>query len=373
MTVTENTPKKKKRIVYLDYLRALAIITVILFHMYNRIGYYMAPEIMGPTFNWLITDFLGTCCRCGVDIFLMLSGALSLGRVWDIKSFLGKRIPRITAPYLFWSCLLIFGMILVCIQYPDIQLIFNSYNLPLTTTGSLLSWEYLQKCFLGKTFWYGQYWFFWMILGTYLIMPIFNKWIYNSSIKEVEYFLVIWMVTCIFDSTLLIPFPVTLTYFTGPIGMVVLGYYLRHTERKIFNDLKYAVFILLIGMVALISCSYLLSAPNKIYIFDRYSILLVIEVIGIYLVYRNIDKKHFDVFHNPDRFLRKAASSIAKYSYGIYLCHEVILNLFIIAFLRTVPYKLTLILVFVCTLGASWAIMAALNRVPYLNKVIGSK
>lgn len=82
--------KKKKRIVYLDYLRALAIITVMLFHIYNRLGIYVAPEVLGPSLSWLMVDFYGTCCRCGVDIFLMLSGALSLGRDWDIKSFLGK-------------------------------------------------------------------------------------------------------------------------------------------------------------------------------------------------------------------------------------------------------------------------------------------
>ena len=89
MSTTANTNQKKKRIVYLDYLRALAIITVILFHIFRRIGVVVYPEYaLFPTFNWWMTDFLATCCRCGVDIFLMLSGALSLGRVWDIRTFL---------------------------------------------------------------------------------------------------------------------------------------------------------------------------------------------------------------------------------------------------------------------------------------------
>ncbi|ADC48035.1 hypothetical protein mru_2185 [Methanobrevibacter ruminantium M1] len=77
-----------------------------------------------PSLNWFITDFLGTCCRCGVDIFLMLSGALSLGRDWDIKSFLGKRIPRITYPYLFWATLLISIMLVAVYFNPDLLKLF---------------------------------------------------------------------------------------------------------------------------------------------------------------------------------------------------------------------------------------------------------
>ncbi|WP_083777660.1 acyltransferase family protein [Methanobrevibacter ruminantium] len=238
---------------------------------------------------------------------------------------------------------------------------------------NIYSWDFIKSSFLGLNWWYGQYWFFWMILGTYLIMPIFNRWIKDCSIREVEYFLAIWLITCIFDNTLLIGFPVTLTYFTGPIGMVVLGYYLRHTDRKIFNSLPYALAFLLIGMIVIMLCSYFLSSPEGMYVFDRYSILLAIEVVGIFTLYKVIDKKELKIFHKENGFFRRASFSIAKYSYGIYLCHEFIMNIFIIIFLKHAPFKVTLLLVFVCTLGTSWALLALLNRVPYLNRIIGAK
>lgn len=44
--------------------------------------------------------------RFGVPLFLMLAGALSLGKNWTIKSFLKKRIPRIVPPFLFWGIIL---------------------------------------------------------------------------------------------------------------------------------------------------------------------------------------------------------------------------------------------------------------------------
>ena len=46
------------------------------------------------------------CFRFGVPLFLMLAGALSLGRDWDIKTFLGKRLPRIIEPFIFWGLIL---------------------------------------------------------------------------------------------------------------------------------------------------------------------------------------------------------------------------------------------------------------------------
>ena len=91
MTNANETKGKKKRIFYFDALRALAIICVIIIHIYaftkaNVISEYAAI----PSIKWLFTQFLGIPFRIGVDLFLMLSGALSLGRVWDIKTFLGK-------------------------------------------------------------------------------------------------------------------------------------------------------------------------------------------------------------------------------------------------------------------------------------------
>ena len=87
---------KSKRIFYLDALRAVAILTVIAVHVYavTRVQ-VMADFATGPSLRWLFSQFTGNNLRIGVDLFLMLAGALSLGREWSIKEFLGKRIPRL--------------------------------------------------------------------------------------------------------------------------------------------------------------------------------------------------------------------------------------------------------------------------------------
>lgn len=84
---------KSKRIFYLDALRAVAILTVIAVHVYAVTRNHALPGLEnGLTLRFLVSQFTGNNLRIGVDLFLMLAGALSLGREWTIKDFLGKRI-----------------------------------------------------------------------------------------------------------------------------------------------------------------------------------------------------------------------------------------------------------------------------------------
>lgn len=290
------------------------------------------------SFNWFIMVILGPCSRYGVDIFLMLSGALSLGREWEIRDFLAKRLPRITLPYLFWGFVLSACLVIIGIIYPGM---INGLD-PCTSIWAFLT--FLYDVYMAKSAFFGQYWFFWMILGTYLIMPVFNKWLLHADLKEAEYFLCLWLITCIFDYTLFTPFPIKLSYFTSPIGLVVLGYYLRHTQRKIFNSPYFGIVLFLIGFFILVIGSYLGSTPDNLHHYDRYSIYVMIEVIGIFLMFKNYSKLNIKSkwLNNPDGILRKSVFSIAKYSYGIYLVHEFFLRGILKSVLPHYPFKIYL-------------------------------
>ncbi len=365
---------KSKRIFYFDALRALAIISVIVFHVFTSTNGIASKEfISAPTISWWINCFLGAN-KIGVDLFLMLSGALSLGRVWDIKSFLAKRLPRITAPFVFWGFVLSAIMFLSALYLPNL---FGSH-ITLPSSFDLSGFlAYLYDSFMSINKGCTQYWFFWMILGTYLTMPILNKWLLHADLKEAEYFLFFWLITCIFEFTLNIKFPIKLEYFTGTIGLVVLGYYLRHTERKILNNPYFALFLVIVGCLSSMLAMYMGFTPgDAITKFnDRLSIYIVIEVIGIFLLFKNFNKFNINVnfLSNPDGIFRKSVFSIAKYSYGIYLNHLVIKNALSGYFDSILSYEPLVLVLIVGTLIISWFVMALLNRIPYLNQVIGAK
>ena len=365
--------KKSKRIFYFDALRAFAILSVIIFHVSIRTQSLMIGDFgVHPGINWYIGAFLGVSMRTGVDVFLMLSGALSLGREWDIRSFLGKRLPRIVGPFIFWASVLSLLIVALHFIYPDIFHVIE----PMTNAKIF---EYVKGAFMAEsTMGFQTYWFFWMIIGTYLIMPIFNKWLLHADLKEAEYFLAIWLITCIFDFTINMEFPIKISYFSGPIGMVVLGYYLRHTKRKIFDNLYVPALLMIGGCAVLMFGSYLYTTPDELFTFSRYSIFMAIEVTGIFLLFRNIGKYniHSRFLNNPNGLFRKGVLSLATYSYGIYLLHAPIMDI-IKRFALTAgifkEYLPMVVFLFVLSLAIPWLIMAVLNRVPYVNRVIGAK
>lgn len=370
MAEYSNSNFKKKRIFYFDLLRALAIIAVIIFHLYTTCNSLVLKEYSILSFKWLFTDFIAADFRFGVDLFLMMSGALVLGRSTDLKSFLVKRIPRISIPFVFWVIVLSIFSICIAISFPQLWPVIDVAHF-----GALDLLTYIYNSFIAINRGFTHLWFFWMILGIYLIMPLINKWIlYNknskSYLEEMEYFLIIWIVACILDNTLHYPLHINLTYFTGPIGMVILGYYLRYTDREVLNNPYYAIVALIGVAIVAMYASFMLSGPNKMTFFDNYSIFNVIEVTAIFCLFKNFDKLNTGLFRNPNGKIYRSIVSIAKYSYGIYLVHRIFLALFFAMLVNKIPYIPLLVVLFILTLGVSWALIVALDKIPFLRNVI---
>lgn len=82
--INKKKSKKKKRIFYLDQIRALAIVLVVLNHTCSM---FIKSQDIG-TIGWLFPTICQGINILGVPLFLMISGALLLNREYELKDFL---------------------------------------------------------------------------------------------------------------------------------------------------------------------------------------------------------------------------------------------------------------------------------------------
>lgn len=87
-------------IVWMNNLRALATFSVIVLHVTFPILYNYGTININ---DWQVGNFFDSLVRFCVPVFLMLTGALLLGKPIEIASFFKKRFVRVLFPFLFWS------------------------------------------------------------------------------------------------------------------------------------------------------------------------------------------------------------------------------------------------------------------------------
>ena len=193
--------KKKERIFYLDLLRTIAILAVILCHLFQLYPY---------KFSWGYLHYLvpiNTFGYVGVPIFFMLSGALILNREIKLKDFYKKRFSRIIYPYvLLVSITIILGYFFF--GFRD--------NIPLIILGQ------------------NKYtWFVWTLAGLYLFIPMINPFIREYGLDGIKIYLIVWVFTLLLNSLGLYPFNYfELSYFAGYLGFLLLGYYLVNVQIR---------------------------------------------------------------------------------------------------------------------------------------------
>ena len=116
------------------------------------------------------------------------------------------------------------------------------------------------------------------------------------------------------------------------------------------------------------------STTSEFHTVNRYSAFLTVEVAGIFLLFKNFHKFNINLNFSKtlDKIFRRVVFDIAKYSYGIYL----IQGLFLCIYAQIVPYHefyTNFIEIFILIVVSSMITMYILEKVPYINKVIGAK
>lgn len=130
----------ENRIFYYDFLRAFAIIAVVMCHIGSFFG------SLDTVTKIIYHDSIHAIGLMGVPIFLMLTGALLLNKKISLSKFFKRRFSRICFPFIFWAVIILASGFLIF-----------DWNL-----------EIALRRFMGEA---SILWYFWTLIGIYLFIP----------------------------------------------------------------------------------------------------------------------------------------------------------------------------------------------------------
>jgi len=162
------------RAFWIDLIRVVAPFCVVMRHVSGRVadGY----NTNGETAAWLACQVYRQTSSCAVLLFIMISGALLLGRNETMSVFYRKRFGKILLPFFAWSFIYIFCRWLVG------QTLEGGTPITLTSSiGAILSMNVS-----------GHFWFMYGIISLYLVAPFLSVFVRNASKSMLTSFLVLW-------------------------------------------------------------------------------------------------------------------------------------------------------------------------------------
>ena len=179
--------KRRENIVWIDALRVLACFLVVFAHCCDPFVAYFDSNY--PAF--LQGCAIGSMVRCCVPLFVMMTGVLVVPNDMSMGDFYRKRVGRLAVPLLFWS-LLTPLLYFVYINYIHQS---GSMSLDLASFSAEATINKLYTFIFNFNYDTTPFWYLYMLVGLYLIMPVLNAWLKSAERKEVKLFLKVWGVS----------------------------------------------------------------------------------------------------------------------------------------------------------------------------------
>lgn len=242
------TVTAKQRIMYLDFLKVIAIFLMVANHCVDNVT---PAERALPWYN-LWGSVYNSFTRPAIPLFMMVTGILLLPTKMDMGSFYKKRISRVLIPFLVWSVLYNlfpwFTGLLNC-EPETIHVFFKWADTSQAFDDALRNILMIPFNFSAFAV---QMWYIYLLIGIYLYIPVFSAWVEKSDKRSQRIFLAIWAVS------LFVPYLRNyLTenlfgecswnefglfyYFAGFSGYMLLGYHLVKYPLQMSKVSKYAL------------------------------------------------------------------------------------------------------------------------------------
>ena len=328
---------KETREVWIDWMRVLACLMVMTVH--STEPFYLGGEgsliLTHTDARWV--SLFDTFVRACVPLFIVASSYLQFPLHYSTGEFLRRRMLRVVVPFAVWS-------VVYALWWGE----------PV---------ENLQSLLLNFNYTAGHLWFVYMLVGLYLLMPLLSPWAERVGKRELQFYLALCFLTTLlpfvrawFGGTPPVMYGPTgipnparyplwgeaswnayglFYYLSGFLGYMLLGLYLRRFVGSLSWSRTLAIglpswiigfcicyFGFLMAVEADAQGVFPIEGPTGLaavwettWINDTASVALM--TIGWVLLFRKIS--------SCGSFFRRILLPVSKASYGMYLCHMIVL------------------------------------------------
>jgi len=343
--------KQVARKPWIDYLRILAVSFVIVGHtvvdfffMYGEIG----------QLEWWLANIVTGFCRYPVALFVMVSGAVLLGREYSLPEFYRRRAGRLIPPLVFWN--LVYLLFYVCLGM-DMRTVLWTLKAQMFADGYIAV----------------HLWFLTMFVCLMLFVPFINKFINGQKPTggELAWLLALASLYYVVNGVSSVGsalFGIAITWhrtFVWYIPYLIAGYYLSVYGDRIALRRRTIVALIVVLLAASAALNYLLA--TKTGVASDYAALGDAGPFGFLitsLIFLLAKKSPDILVEHP------VVTQISAAAFGMYLIHEIFASLLV----RSLPdfYSTPLIyvpIVIGLTAVLSLGAVLVMRKIPLLRAV----
>lgn len=360
----------KEKIIYMEFLRGLAIFFVIFNHT-GANGFTLFSSYEPASLAFWTSLGLAVFCKFSVPVFFAISGALSLGKDPEPLARLWKK-----KVLKFFLILLVISLI----YYLEINYTSNGNKLVLEDR-----WfnDFIVKLYSGNV--RAHLWYMYAFIAYLISLPFLQSMVKHLENKHYYYMIGVFL----FMSAVV---PITQFFVkneafrisndfrlgwmaTNIIIYPCLGYFIHNMLNIKHKTLvPIALWILNIGGIAIASyVTYLRFMETKSFDIEAYHYsFLVINMVCVYITAKLL----FENRRLP-RLISKYIRSLGSCTFGIYLLHMIVKDQEIFTDILNSMIslgigKLAAVLIYVYILMvASWALTFILSKIPLVKKLLG--
>ncbi len=333
----------KTRFLWADVIRILAIFLVLATHLSYQ------PDFV--TTDGLIYFLYFAVVKTCIPLFVMLSGALLLGKSEPYNIFFKKRLGRLILPWVFWSIVYLF------LQKESISSI---HDLPTFIKTLIATME--------------SFWFLPMIVCLYVLTPPIRTFIAHASIKEILYIIFIWFLVISFlpyhHNSMAFPRQVDdglLRQVVNFFGYYLLGYIVVRMNKKITPIFSVLIFLVGLSWTTIMVLAANLPSEQIMFLFDYIAPGNALMSFGIFACLVSFLKNI-----SPGRSrVHEIIGYVSQAALGIYFVHAIIwpyLHQVLRFKIYPLPYGIASV---VALFVICFVIVFLLQKIPTIKKFVG--